>query len=1008
MYLFRLSLAFLLGALSYSCNKGPTGEKNRFDDGSPLDFVPPDESNRWVDILLQSGVVINKLNPGEQLLPNQGLTSTDGRFRAIFQDDSNFVIYYKNRALWASNTSGQNGVQLAFQVDGNAVIYRADNSPVWATGTNNQGGTTLLMNNDGSLTVVGAGQKQLWTSGTCCYPPATPSDTRPMIVGRWGQQVDWPLIAIHSVLMPNSKVFTFGTNAQGVQGAQTIYDIWDPSLGTGANSHTTLPNQSNTDMFCGAPAILPATGDIIIPGGDQRTPADRSNSGITDTLLLGAKTQTLSRAQYLTYGRWYENLTTLPSGESLVFGGVDGNRNVSPTPEIYAVSSGWRSLLGANSPDLYAGGESKWWYPRNWIAPDGRVFGMTGNKMYYLDLSVPAGRMNILAAEVPATARSYISTAVMYQKGKIIQMGGSVGGNIDGRASDGAFEVDINGAQPVISKLNPMAYDRSWPTSTVLPTGEVLVTGGSAYTNQLIEPVLTAEMWNPVTKSFRPLANALTPRLYHSTSLLLADGSVLIAGGGAPGPLTNLNAEIYYPPYLFDAEGKLAPRLQITGANERQDYASIAPMSFSGTGTVARVTLIKSGAVTHSFNMEQRFLELPFTVQGTTVNVTMPANANLATPGYYLLHLIDDKGVPSPAKLIGLGTLNPTRSVLNPGESLPLNGFLLSPDKNGKLLLEASGNLVLIYKGQVLWRSGTAATGAVRVTMQADGNLVLYNANNGAVWSSQTYGANFAGGRLLLQSNGNLVLQRGMEPRYWQSNTCCLNRVRDTLFAGDELMKGEKLKSPDLKAEVALSEDGDLVLSYQGAILWKAGMAGKGGIRAVMQADGNFVLFNAAATPLWASNTNSAANAGARLVLQNDGNFVLYRNDYGASWATNTGGHGQVRSTLSGGETLSRGDSLVSPDKRSVLTMQGDGNLVLYFQGKALWSTNTFRQPAVQASMQADGNFVLYSEVMRPLWSSNTYGTQFAGSQLILKNDGNLVIQKGTAAPFWQSNTCCH
>ena len=48
-------------------------------------------------------------------------------------------------------------------------------------------------------------------------------------------------------------------------------------------------------------------------------------------------------------------------------------------------------------------------------------------------------------------------------------------------------------------------------------------------------------------------------RLYHSTSLLLPDGSVLTAGGGAPGPVTNLNAEIYYPPYLFKKDGSGQP-----------------------------------------------------------------------------------------------------------------------------------------------------------------------------------------------------------------------------------------------------------------------------------------------------------------------------------------------------------------------------------------------------------------------------------------------------------------
>ena len=44
-------------------------------------------------------------------------------------------------------------------------------------------------------------------------------------------------------------------------------------------------------------------------------------------------------------------------------------------------------------------------------------------------------------------------------------------------------------------------------------------------------------------------------RLYHSAALLLPDATVLTLGGGANGPQLNLNAEIYYPPYLFNADG---------------------------------------------------------------------------------------------------------------------------------------------------------------------------------------------------------------------------------------------------------------------------------------------------------------------------------------------------------------------------------------------------------------------------------------------------------------------
>ena len=82
---------------------------------------------------------------------------------------------------------------------------------------------------------------------------------------------------------------------------------------------------------------------------------------------------------------------------------------------------------------------------------------------------------------------------------------------------------------------------RSWLTA------KVLVTGGSAVANQLTGVAYAATIWNPATGQWTLGASAVKPRLYHSTALLLPDGSVLTAGGGAPGPVKNLNAEIYYP-----------------------------------------------------------------------------------------------------------------------------------------------------------------------------------------------------------------------------------------------------------------------------------------------------------------------------------------------------------------------------------------------------------------------------------------------------------------------------
>jgi hypothetical protein len=78
-------------------------------------------------------------------------------------------------------------------------------------------------------------------------------------------------------LLPDGRVFNYGTDETGAQGAQLIYDIWNPRLGNGSNAHTILPNTTSTDIFCSAASLIGAglpgigaglSGKLLITGGD--------------------------------------------------------------------------------------------------------------------------------------------------------------------------------------------------------------------------------------------------------------------------------------------------------------------------------------------------------------------------------------------------------------------------------------------------------------------------------------------------------------------------------------------------------------------------------------------------------------------------------------------------------------------------------------------------------------------------------------------------------------------
>jgi hypothetical protein len=67
---------------------------------------------------------------------------------------------------------------------------------------------------------------------------------------------------------------------------------------------------------------------------------------------------------------------------------------------------------------------------------------------------------------------------------------------------------------------------------------------------------------------------------------------------------------------------------------------------------IAKVSLIRFGAVTHTNNMSQRFLPLSFSVGSGSLAVTAPLDANHAPPGNYMLFILDTNGVPSIAATV--------------------------------------------------------------------------------------------------------------------------------------------------------------------------------------------------------------------------------------------------------------------------------------------------------------------------------------------------------------------
>ena len=181
-----------------------------------------------------------------------------------------------------------------------------------------------------------------------------------------------------------------------------------------------------------------------------------------------------------------------------------------------------------------------------------------------------------------------------------------------------------------------------------------------------------AEIWNPDTGTWTLGASGNRARLYHSSSVLLPDASVLVSGGGAPGPQNNTNAEIYYPPYLFSAAGGLATRPVIDTAPASVEIGRTFRIDVSGP-SVARVTMVKTSSVTHSWNMDQRFIDLTFSGSSGQITVQAPSRAADAPPGHYMLFVLDANGVPSVAKMVQIGVAANPNPAIAPAITSPGN-----------------------------------------------------------------------------------------------------------------------------------------------------------------------------------------------------------------------------------------------------------------------------------------------------------------------------------------------
>jgi Domain of unknown function (DUF1929)/Bacterial Ig domain/Glyoxal oxidase N-terminus/Kelch motif len=444
------------------------------------------------------------------------------------------------------------------------------------------------------------------------------------IVGSWSAPVTTPAVAVNLILLQNHKVLFYQDGSTPT--------VWDYVGGT----FTNVP--VSADLFCSGHALM-SDGRILVVGGYGESGA---TYGIKSAEIFDPVNLTWTSVPNMQYRRWYPNATTLSDGRILVVAGWQTSANTNAgISEIYAPATNtWTSLTNANNPFET--------YPFMYVLPDGRVIHIGGSEFAtdtdILDLSTTSWSVvdpNIVDG----------GSATMYLPGKFMKAGSAADSQTVGTSSNTTFVLDMTQPSPAWHQTASMAYPRSFLNLTMLPDGTVLATGGETDKNggDISKAVYAAELWSPQTQTWSTMASMHTPREYHGTALLLPDGRVLESGMGADfGNVPDeKSAEFYSPPYLFKGA-----RPTISQAPSQIQYGSNFFVGTPDAASIASVSLIRTGAVTHFFDQNERYLPLSFTQTSGGLTVTAPVDANLAPPGYYMLFIVNSAGVPSVAPFV--------------------------------------------------------------------------------------------------------------------------------------------------------------------------------------------------------------------------------------------------------------------------------------------------------------------------------------------------------------------
>lgn len=494
---------------------------------------------------------------------------------------------------------------------------------------------------------------------------------------------------IYSQLVPDFRVNDDMTTGNqflpkiGVAKDGSFVIVWRDSH-NGSNIPVWPTHDSDApDIFCSGHTHMP-DGRLLVAGGHRDPvtppppcPQELRFRGLPFTYFFDPASQSWQVAgspgppHPMADGRWYPTVTTLGDGpeEAGLILAMSGFRKdisgcdsvINRDPEIYHPLNGWsfmedQQLATQPFDALYTGAH---------VVPYGEYAGKVFYSMPMLQAHIFNPFPDLESGEVywengginpRSTHRNGGNSALLpllpgSESVKVLIIGG---GNPSTKTAE---LINLADSSPQWTNAASMFIARRNSNIMVLPDDKVLVVGGN-HIGDVIDPVFTAELYDPGKNEWTLLPEMNRPRVYHSVGIVMPDARVWVGGTAAAG-IFERNIEVYSPGYLFEGE-----RPVITQAPNNINYGT--QFGILTSHQVSAIRLIRLSSVTHSTNFEQRSVGLSYVagpINGDyPYSVTTPANSNIAPPGYYMLFVLRPKSVslsgetaiPSEAKIVKL------------------------------------------------------------------------------------------------------------------------------------------------------------------------------------------------------------------------------------------------------------------------------------------------------------------------------------------------------------------